>query len=167
MYGDAPWLLNDKWQTESIRSDSKAAMTGAWVFAGIWNLVSVAMPFMVYDEIVEKQNYLALIGLLFPLIGLGLLGWAIVKTREWQRFGATPVVLDPFPGSIGGNVGGTVDIGLPYDSSVPFVATLTSVHSYMSGSGKNRSRRESALWQDEIVAHTEASARGTHVDVQG
>ena len=163
MYADAPWLLNDKWQTESIRSDSKAAMTGAWVFAGIWNLVSVAMPFLVYDEIVEKQNYLALVGLLFPLIGLGLLGWAVVKTREWRRFGATPVVLDPFPGSIGGHVGGTVDIGLPYDSSVAFVATLTSIHSYISGSGKNRSRRENALWQDEIVAHAEASARGMRV----
>ena len=31
--------------------------------------------------------------------------------------------------------------------------TLTNIHSYMSGSGKNRSRKEKAEWQDAIVAH--------------
>ncbi|MDJ0908334.1 MAG: DUF3592 domain-containing protein [Woeseiaceae bacterium] len=162
-YQEAPWLLNDKWQTESVFSDSKSSMWSAWMFAAIWNLISAFLPFMIYEEVTGKENYLALIGLLFPLIGIGLLVWAIRRTLEWRRFGPTPVSLDPFPGSIGGHVGGTIETRLPYDASHRFFLTLTSVHSFMSGSGKNRSRHENVLWQHEVLAHTESGVRGTRI----
>ncbi len=162
-YQDSPWLLNNDWQAATIRSDSKMAMWGAWAFAAIWNLISAPTPFLAYEEIVEKQNLLAGVALLFPIVGIGLIVWAIKRTNEWRRFGATPVVLDPFPGSIGGHVGGTIDTNLPYDSTHRFLLTLTSIHSYMSGSGDNRSRKERALWQDEVVAHTESLGTGTRL----
>jgi hypothetical protein len=162
-YRDAPWLLNDAWQTPEIRSGSKAAMWGAWIFAALWNAISSVTPFMAYREVVENQNYLALIALLFPLVGIGLLTWAIRRTLEWRRFGPAPVTLDPFPGSIGGHVGGTIDLNLPYDGASRFQVTLTNLHSYVSGSGKNRSRKEEAKWQDELVAHAEPGGRGTRL----
>ena len=162
-YQDAPWLLNDAWQTPTIRSSSKATMWAAWAFAAIWNLISSVTPFLAYREVTENQNYLALIALLFPLVGIGLITWAVRRTLEWRRFGPAPVSLDPFPGSIGGHVGGTIDLNLPYDSAANFQLTLTSLHSYISGSGKNRSRKESPQWQDEIVAHAEPGGRGTRL----
>ena len=162
-YQDAPWLLNDAWQTPEIRSGSRAAMWGAWIFAAFWNAISSVAPFMAYKEVVENQNYLALVALLFPLVGVGLLTWAVRRTLEWRRFGPAPVTLDPFPGSIGGHVGGTIDLNLPYDSTAKFRATLTNLYSYVSGSGKNRSRKEEAKWQDELVAHA-APGRGPRGD---
>jgi len=162
-YRDAPWLLNDAWQTPSVRSQSNSAMWGAWFFAALWNAISAVTPFIAWREIVDNGNYLALLILLFPLVGIGLLAWAIRRTLEWRRFGPAPVTLDPFPGAIGGHVGGTIELTLPYDSSATFRVTLTGLHSYVSGSGKNRSRREVAEWQDELVAHAEPGARGTRL----
>ena len=162
-YRESPWLLNNAWQTASIKSSSRAAMWGAWAFAAIWNLISGITPFIAYREVIEKQNYIALIALLFPLVGIGLLYWAVKRTLEWRRFGPAPVTLDPSPGSIDGHVGGTIDVALPYDSTARFKLTLTSLYSYMSGSGKNRSRREKAEWQDELVAHSEPGAKGTRL----
>ena len=162
-YQESPWLLNDAWQTATIRSSSKTAMWGAWAFAAFWNLISIALPFLLYEEVTQKQNYIALVGLLFPLVGIGLLAWAIRRTLEWRRFGAAPVTLDPFPGSIGGHVGGTIDLHLPYEATIPFQLTLTNIHSYMSGSGKDRSRREKAKWQDALVAHATPGGKGTRL----
>ena len=159
-YADSPWLLDDAWQTATIRSSSKASMVGVWLFAAVWNLVSAPLPFVLYEEVVDKQNFIALVGLLFPLVGVGMLVWAIRRTLEWRRFGPTPVTLDPFPGSIGGHVGGTIELNEPFDSANEFQLTLTNLRSDVSGSGKNRSRRESAKWQDTIVAHAESSAAG-------
>ena len=160
-YTDSPWLLNDDWQSATIRSNSKTAMYAIWAFAALWNLVSAPLPFVIYDEVINKENYLALVALLFTAVGIGLFVWATRLTLEWRRFGRTPVVLDPFPGSIGGHVGSTIELPLPYDSGNEFQLTLTNIHSYMSGSGKNRSRNESAKWQDRIVAHAEPGNRGT------
>ena len=162
-YADKPWLLNDKWQTDTIRSGSKATMWGAWAFAAFWNLISAPLPFVLFDEVTNKQNYIALVGLLFPLIGIGLLWWAIARSLEWRRFGQAPFKMDPFPGSIGGHVGGVIDLNLPFDPQARFQLTLTNLYSYVSGSGKNRSRKESAKWQDKLVAHAEPGSGGTRL----
>ena len=162
-YQASPWLLNEAWQSESIRSSSKNAMYGAWAFAGIWCLISAPLPFLLYEEVTEKQNYIALVGLLFPIVGVGLLVWAIRRTLEWRRFGPAPVSLDPFPGSIGGHVGGTIDLNMPFDSIARFQVTLNNLHHYYSGSGEDRSRKEKAVWQDRLVAHVEPGGRGTRL----
>ncbi len=162
-FKDKPWLLDDDWQTASILSSSKVAMYAMWAFAVVWNLISAPLPFVMVDELVNKQNYLALVGLLFTAVGIGLIVWATRLTLQWRRFGRTPVTLDPFPGSIGGHVGGTIELALPFDAAHDFEMTLTNIHSYVSGSGKNRSQKEKAEWQDIIVAHAEPSGKGTRV----
>lgn len=159
VYSDQPWLLNDKWQTATIRSGSRTAMWFAWGFAVFWNAISSFAPFVAYREITENGNAIALIALLFPLVGVGLLVWAIRQTLEWRRFGPAPVTLDPFPGSIGGHVGGTIDLNLPFDPGTKFKLTLTNVHSYESGD----SQSEKAKWQDSVVAHAAPGGNGTRL----
>lgn len=160
---DKPWLVNDHWQTADIKSSSKATMYFTWFFAALWNLISAPLPFVIYEEVTTRNNLPALIGLLFPVVGMGLLVWAIRRTLEWRRFGPAPVTMDPYPGSIGGHVGGTLNLNLPYDSSHHFSMTLICLRSYMSGSGKNRSRKEDAQWQDTQVAHAASASRGSRL----
>ena len=162
-YADSPWLLDDDWQTETIKSSSKASMYGVWIFAALWNLISAPLPFVMYEEVIVRKNYIALVGLMFTVVGIGLLVWAIRRTLEWKRFGPSPVTLDPFPGSIGGHVGGTIELALPHDAGNEFQLTLTNIKSYVSGSGKNRSRKEKAKWQDMLVAHAESTGSGTRL----
>jgi len=165
-YRHKPWLANDDWHGTALKSNSKLAMYVTWGLAAIWNLISAPLPFVIREEVLEKQNYPALIGLLFPLVGIALLVWAARRTLEWRRFGPAPVTLDPFPGSIGGHVGGTIDVNLPYDANTKFSMTLTCLHSYVSGSGKNRSRSESAIWQDVQIAHTSSNLQGSRISFQ-
>ncbi len=162
-FAEQPWLVNDAWQGGPLKSGSKAAMWGAWGFATFWNLIAMPLPFLLVEEITVKKNYPALIGLVFPLVGLGLIYWAIRQTREWRRFGPTPLTLDPFPGSIGGHVGGTIDLRQPFRSGTTYALTLTNLESTVSGSGKNRSRRESASWQNGRLAHAEPGPLGTRL----
>lgn len=162
-YADAPWLANDDWQTPEIKSGSKAAMYFAWGFCFLWNCISMPLPFMLFEEITVKKNYPALLGLLFPLVGIGLLVWAVRQTIEWKKFGAAPVTLDPFPGSIGGQVGGTLELPYPLDAGVKYVFTLSSVYSFVSRSGKNSERREQVKWQDTTVGYAETGLYGTRL----
>jgi hypothetical protein len=163
LYQAQPWLANQDWHTAEVRSTARGALYFAWIFAVIWNAISAPMPFMVYGEVTEKQNYAALIGLLFPLVGIGLLVWAVRRTLEWRRFGASPVTLDPFPAAIGGQAGGTFELPVPFDSSHQFRVTLSAVHSFESGSGKNRSRREKTHWEKSVIGYAEPGLYGTRV----
>lgn len=146
--GTQAWLKRPEWQGGVIRSGAKTGMYLAWGFAVFWNLMSTPATFVVM-EVWREEGAIALLILIFPAVGLGLLFWAVKSTLEWKRFGATPMTMDPFPGSIGGDVGGEILVNIPYQRSANFEVTLSCVNSYVSGNGKNRSRREKIIWQDK------------------
>lgn len=157
-----PWLRRAEWFDNRIRSGARSGLYMIWVFAILWNLISSPGAFM-FTTVWEEEGKVALLILLFPVIGLFLLVWAIRKTMEWKRFGYTPLQMDPFPGAIGGDVGGEIDLHIPFDPKMVCEVTLSSLYSYVSGSGKNRSRHERVEWQDSGFARVERSANGVKV----
>lgn len=157
-----PWLQRPEWQGGIIRSGAKTGMYVAWGIAVFWNLVSAPAAFVVTDVWREK-GAIALLILIFPCVGLWLLFWAIKTTLEWRRFGATPLTMDPFPGSIGGDVGGEILVNIPYQASSAFEVTLSCINSYESGSGNNRSRSEKVIWQDKGYAKAQPAMRGVRL----
>lgn len=166
-FGDKPWLSVPAWQSGKIRSDAKKSLWVLWGIAIVWNLVSSPLLFAIPAEL-RQGNEAVLIGLLFPVIGAGLLISAAIYTRRWLRFGPTPLVMDPFPGRLGATAGGHLDIKLPYDPSARFEVSLSCVRSYISGTGKNRSRKEKLLWQDSLSVAPQSGRLGTrlYVDFQ-
>lgn len=160
---DKPWLQNKDWQTPEIRSDAKLGIYVVWAFCIVWNGISMPLIFMLLPEIFEKENYAAALGLLFPLVGVVVFAKAIQMTLEYRRFGKTVIALDPFPGAIGGHVGGTLDLNQSFDSRQKFEITLGNYYSYISGSGKNRSRKERAVWSRTAIAHAEPYLTGTRL----
>lgn len=157
--GVQPWLQRPEWQSGVIHAGEKTGMYFAWGFAVFWNLISTPAAFFIPD-IWHEKGALAFLVLLFPFVGLCLLFWAAKTTLEWKRFGATPMTMDPFPGSIGGDVGGEILIDTPYDPAALYEVTLNCINSHMSGSGEDRSRREKVIWQDKGYAQAHPTMRG-------
>ncbi len=158
----SPWLNNKEWQTNRIRSGAKQSLIVMLFIAVFWNGVSSPILFVLEDEL-NKGNYAALIALLFPLVGLYLIKKLWQMTREWYRFGIIELVMDPFPGSIGGHVGGSLLIKNNRQFSTPYNIELECVHSYVSGSGDNRSRRESIKWAEGGLAKVASTGNGVLV----
>lgn len=157
-----PWLNKKEWRSHRIRSGAKTSMYFMWFFAIVWNAISSPLLFVLDDEI-KDGNYAALIGLLFPLVGLFLIRQAWKMTREWQRFGVIELEMDPFPGSIGGHVGGSLLVKNIYDFNAKFKVELECVYSYMSGSGDDRSRRENIKWAEGGDAKVVAGGNGVRI----
>lgn len=161
-FSEQPWLVKQDWAENRISSGTKTMMYVSWGFAVLWNAVASFAPFAAYAE-VQKGNHLALFAFLFPLVGIGFVVWAVRKTVQWRKFGQSHLQMDPFPGSIGGQVGGTIELHYPYDPAHTFIVTLSSLHSYETGSSKDRRRSERLNWQDTAVAHTEMGPYGTRI----
>lgn len=157
-----PWLGHKDWASATIRSDARNTFYLAWVMALFWNLISSPVLFAIPEEL-DRGNYAILLAGMFPAVGLGLLVWAIKVTRRWRTIGATLLTLDPYPGSIGGQVGGFIETNMQYRSSDKFPVTLSCLHSHMSGSGKNRKRQESVKWSAEGFAQAEPYRRGSRL----
>jgi len=161
------WQTRKGWGEASIRSEARRGRLVIWGFAVFWNAVSTPLLFVIPREL-EKGNYAALIGLLFPLVGAFLIYKAVLATLEYRRFGQVLFEMDPFPGAIGGHVGGRIHISrLAYktatNKSSKLTVRLECVYSYVSGTGKNRSRKEDIKWAEEGAPQLENSARGVNL----
>lgn len=152
---EQPWLAQREWAGNRIGSNQKITVRLAWVVTIIWNLISFPILFVIPREI-AVGNYPALIALLFPIAGVGFLYWAIKVTRDWRQFGEVSLQLDPFPGAIGGDVGGSLALSVRAIDNLHFYIQLSCINSCESGSGKNRETRERLIWQEDGVAEVVA-----------
>jgi hypothetical protein len=158
------WKTRKGWSSAKIRSQGRTGVFAICGFAIFWNAISTPILFILPREL-DKNNYAALLALLFPLVGAFLIYKAVLATLEYRRFGQVLFEMDPFPGAIGGHVGGQVHVSrLTYDNasnaSSKLTVRLECIYSYISGTGKNRSRREDIKWAEEGRPQIERSAQG-------
>lgn len=142
-----PWKWRKQWSEPVIKSKDGAEAALAWLVAIFVSGVSAPVVTAVITQPnIPKAVYLALV---FPVAGLLLLARAIYKTLQWRKFGPTRLVLSTIPGSIGGYVGGVIEVparvALEHDAAL----TLRCIRRVTTGSGKNRSTSETVLWERE------------------
>lgn len=154
-----PWLSRKEWSSPTLYSGAKTGMITLWVFTILFGGVSGLVLTLGFDELLANFNrgeYLVLLVGLFPLVSLLLLKQSWTMTQDWRRYGRTPFQMDPYPGAIGGQMGGYVDIRLPYSPANQFEATLALYRRTTKRSGNETRTDESVVWQRTVPLHSEA-----------
>jgi hypothetical protein len=147
--GAPPWMCRQDWASGRIVSSSKPAMIGAWIFSGLWNLISLPFAVALLDDWMRSGDGHLLIGFIFPAVGLALLVWAGRLTTRWRRFGDSVFEMTSVPGVVGGALEGTIRLSQPLRAVDGFQVTLTCMNRVTTGAGKNRSTVERVLWTED------------------
>src|SRR6201997_5957481 len=92
---DQPWLWRDDWAQGRAISQTKSSMTSAWIWAVLWNMLSIPAVLLVPREQLFTVRMLGVLG--FPAVGIGFLIWAIRETLRWMEFGKTYFELSAVP----------------------------------------------------------------------
>lgn len=144
-----PWLWRPDWASGSIEDTGRKTQYFLWAFAGFWNLIAWPCGVLALRAALEQGNRLALIGLLFPVIGIGLLIAATRATVRERKFGVSVLDLSTRPGVVGHGLAGAVRAPSDLLPAGGFVATLSCVNVRVTGSGRDRSTTETIQWQDQ------------------
>lgn len=152
---DKPWAQREDWARGVVRCSSRNEMFLAWGFTLFWNLVSSPLPFAIWKEVTEKENKLALIGLLFPIVGVCAGFWAIRATLRYWKFGVTELHLRAVPARPGGYLAGVIHVKTRMEPSDGYHVQLTCIHRTVTGSGRNQTTRNRIVWQEEHVVDRE------------
>ncbi|MFT4628928.1 MAG: hypothetical protein ACI8PV_000034 [Dinoroseobacter sp.] len=157
----SPWLSKQYWANPTILSNSNSGSMGMGVFALAWSVVSLA-PLLVGIRELQAGNELALIAFIFPAIGLGLSYYWIKLRQNLKATGVMPLTLDPYPGSIGGQLGGTIKLANKNPSELLSSEVIAACILTEEGSD-NDNNTTSFIWQDSMVPAAKASAEGTEI----
>ncbi|MDI9244606.1 hypothetical protein [Marinobacter sp. CHS3-4] len=161
------WQSRKGWESPRIRSDRKRTLLLTWVMALMWNAISTPLLWTL-PKALDENLWLILMVVAFPAVGLGLLWKAVSMTREYRHYGTVELVMDPYPAAIGGQMGGTIlvpRLGVQElaASGAEVSVTLECIYTYVSGSGKNRTRKERILWAERGTPKIETAGQGVRL----
>jgi hypothetical protein len=141
------WTDTRDVSTAAIPGNTPSNLRTAWSFGILWNLISAPLLVIIPREL--ERNHLAAIGFLFPVIGVGLLAWAVITTLRWRRFGASRFEMGP--AMVGGELSGAIHTRLNDVQSIRVTLKLTCLDRITRGRGEDRDTRENILWREEYV----------------
>ncbi len=146
---ESPWLWREDWAAGQVRDSQRSAGAALWGFALFWNLIALPAGFFGVRSALTTGNPGGWMGLLFPLVGLGLVAAAMRASMRSRKFGASRLDLVTIPAVIGHGLGGVIRTPADVRSADGFALALSCVRIVRTRSGKNRSTRETVLWQEE------------------
>lgn len=143
-----PWLWRADWAAGRITHSLGPAAIAAWAAAVGWNaaLWGAMMPVVPVRAWIEQDVYggLACVGAAI-LLGVGILGWAVRDIYRWWRSRQSVFEMTSVPGSIGGELTGSVRARVTPSSEEAFRVRLVCEQN--PGLGGTRD----ALWQPEYM----------------
>jgi translation initiation factor IF-1 len=160
-FPDQPWLWRADWADGQMRF-KEGDWIARWVFAIVWTGLSTALLLPLFREALEKQEWIALIFLVFPIIGLFMMIWAARATWRHLRYGVSTFDLESNPGVVGGFLRGRVKAKLRLRPGERVQVQLTHYERHTSRSGKSRSTHYRVLWRDKKELGPETLSRGAH-----
>ncbi|HHJ38966.1 MAG TPA: hypothetical protein ENJ86_05835 [Methylothermaceae bacterium] len=165
-----PWVDSHrgKFQSNRIYSNAKGQQYALWFFAVLWNAGVWATIYYGQQRIFEafQENPVFYFFALFPLVGILLVYRAVKETAAWIKFGKTPLIMDPFPGQIGGVVAGYVKVPTADKGAGQAQVSLTCTRHYWEKRGSERRYVSRALWQDRITVPAQPYGKSYRIEFQ-
>jgi len=141
----------DAWPSATrISGNTRTNVKSIWFFTVLWNAVSA--PVLVYIPPELARQPLAALGFLFPVVGAGLLVWALVTPARARRFGETWLDTSAGAARPGGTWHATIQARLPQpEDGARYAVTvkLTCLQRTISRNSDGNEERENILWREE------------------
>ena len=146
--------------TSSVIIEARAGAASGLLLAiaFIWNVSSIPATYLFYVQFVQQGQFKAVAILLIPLIGFLLTSWIVHARRAWRLIGPVSLRLDPFPGAIGGHIGGWIDIPKHFNPDACVIVTLSCLQTSQFGQDHQLRVQETVRWQEQGLAYVAKEA---------
>jgi len=133
----------------TISSGRRRKTVGLTIAAVCVLVLSSPMFFILPGEVLGKGNYLALLGGIFPLIGLIIAFFAIKNILFLMKYGESVFRMKSVPGVIGGKLEGVIEISSNISPEDGFDLTLSCIHRTVTSGSEHSSIDEKVVWREK------------------
>ncbi len=144
---ESPWLWRKDWAASRAESKNRNSIWGLWIAAVFANTIALTLAVSTLPALWRSSDPKAFFPLMFCVAGLILAGAAIRSSIRRKRFGLTYFQSSSLPFSPGRTLRGTIHLRFNTDAKHGIDLRLSCVRQTVTGSGNNRSTRQSVLWQ--------------------
>lgn len=146
---EKPWLKRKDWADGRIASSSRKGVLLLWIFVTFWCAASAVISLAIVPQQLHQGNRAALIALIFPVIGLAIIFFALNTTRAWRKFGGAIFEMAAVPAAPGGALAGEIQVKTKLQPRYGLHLRLSCLRRTTTGASNNRRTSEKILWQEE------------------
>ena len=145
----SPWLWRKDWAAGRAYSNNTKTALGLAVFAGFWNLISIAVAAGTLPQYFRTHDPRYLGPLLFVAAGIVLTIPLVRAALRRERFGKTYFEFASLPFSPGKPLRGSIHLRFNTGTRHGINLRLSCVRQIVTGGGNNRSSSKVVLWQSD------------------
>ena len=154
---DKPWTTRKQWASSTVFSEASGSVKLAWFLSAL----SILFMGTFTIALIGQHPIATIVGVLLLLVPVFVIKWAVGLQREWNRYKKVPLNLSPYPGVIGGRVGGKITIPGKPQSNASFTVTLHCYQYRTTRNGNKKSTRRSLIWTQEQTVNGKSFINGT------
>ncbi len=154
---NAPWMWREDWATGEVRTSVRAEANRLTFIAIAWCVVTLPILFIAPQRAFRDADYSALPSLIFPLIGLAMLAWAISLIHRFRQYGESRFTISPTPGQIGGSLSGSIQIDHPLPAGQQVALELECLNRTTRGAWHNLTTWDRTLWRSDQTSMSDSA----------
>jgi hypothetical protein len=141
---DEPWLWRPQWAAGEIHSSAKTGAITVCAIALFWNAIALpsAIPTLLAHNLRHEPKFAGFA--LFPIVGFGLIAWAIHLLLRWNVYGDSRFEMKSVPAKIGGTLEGSIHVARGVEPMRRVTLRLVCINHTNSGNSSDQ-----PLWSDE------------------
>jgi hypothetical protein len=154
---DQPWMWREDWAAGEVRTSARRDANRLTIIAIAWCVATLPILFIVPHRVLRNSDYFAIPSLIFPLIGIVMLIWAMRMRRRLREYGESRFVMASVPGQIGGSLIGTIHLDRPLPPGEQVALELECVNRTTRGFWHSLTVWDRILWRAEQTSITDST----------
>ena len=146
---NAPWMWREDWAAGEVRTTLRVDANRLTLIAIAWCVVTSPILFIAPHRALRDADYSALPSLIFPLIGIAMLAWAMRLRRRFRQYGESRFTIASMPGQIGGSLSGAIHIDKPLAAGQQVALELECINRTTRGAWHNLTTWDRTLWRSD------------------
>ena len=122
-----------------------------------WCVVTSPILFIAPHRALRDADYSALPSLIFPLIGIAMLAWAMRLRRRFRQYGESRFTIASMPGQIGGSLSGAIHIDKPLAAGQQVALELECINRTTRGAWHNLTTWDRTLWRSDQMSMSDSA----------
>jgi hypothetical protein len=153
---DAPWMWRQDWAAGEVRTSARRDANRLMIVAIAWSIATFPILLIVPHRVVRGADYFAIPSLIFPLVGVVMLVWAMRMRRRVREYGESRFVMTPMPGQIGGALTGAIHIDKPLPPGEQVALELECINRTTRGNWHSLTVWDRILWHAEQTSMSDS-----------
>jgi hypothetical protein len=156
---NAPWMWREDWAAGEVRTSARRDANRLTIIAIAWCVATFPIFFIAPHRALRGADYFAIPALIFPLVGVVMLMWAMRMRRRFLRYGESRFVLTSMPGLIGGSLTGAIHVDKPLPPGEQVALELECINRTTSGHWHSLTTWDWILWRADHTSISDSMGR--------